>query len=184
MNLRSLFCSVEAARLCLSFTLTRHDIPSGSDLAADLTSPFDLLYLWPVAPGSYCPITSHVCVDWAQCASALAWEGVPTAKGQTVHCLILGAQPAASRLCGLHQLLPPGLRLRPDSSHWCLCQPAVEEAAKTGFPSLTEQWLSLAGSGVHPLTHIPTWLLSKEMPSPAGFHSCIQTPKDTAIIRV
>lgn len=96
----------------------------------------------------------------------LAWEGVRTAKGQTVHCLMLGAQPAVSRLCGLHQPLPPGHRLCWIPQVGAQPAPAQlggEEAAETGFPGLTEQW----PHGL-PLTHIPTWLLSKEIPSPVA----------------
>lgn len=95
----------------------------------------------------------------AECALALVWVGVPTAKGQTVHCLTPGAQPTAGRLCGLHQSLPPGRRLGPDPlgprQLWL-----GEVAAETGFPGLTEQrsvapsdpYLYLAAFTARPLT--------------------------------
>lgn len=95
---------------------------------------------------------------WAECTLELLWEGVPTAKGQTVHCLMLGAQPTASRLCGLHQPLPPGLTLVPRQRRL-----GGEAASKTGFPSFTEHWLAapsdphvyLAAFRTSPLTRGP-----------------------------
>lgn len=90
---------------------------------------------------------------------------MPTAKGQAVHCLVLEAQPAASRLCGLHQPLPSGPRLRPDSSsHWCLASNRQQSRShRNRFPQFdSRDWVGPAGLF---LTRISTWLLSIAIPS-------------------
>lgn len=88
----------------------RHTL-SGGDLMATPCSSLTGAASRPSPPGSHCPSPPVFVQTWAGCALASAWEGVPAAQGQIVHCLMPGAQPAASRLCGLHQPLPPGRRL-------------------------------------------------------------------------
>lgn len=65
---------------------------------------------------------------------------------------------------------PFSLQALLDSSSWCLASTSPvggEEASETGFPGLTEQW-----PGQLPVTHIPTWLPSKEIPSPVSSRTC------------
>lgn len=115
---------------------------------------------WLFSPGSCCPVTTHVCISWVVCAS-VGVGGRAHCKGTGSSLFDAGSPAAASRLCGLHQPLPPGHRLGQIPQVGAYPAPAQrggEEAAETGFPGLTEQW-----PGGLPLTHIPKWLLSKEV---------------------
>lgn len=69
---------------------------------------------------------------------------------------------------------PSWLQALLDSSSWCPASTSPvggEEAAETGFPGLTEQW-----PGQLPLTHIPTWMRSKEIPPPVSSRWTCESP--------
>ena len=80
---------------------------------------------------------------------------------------------------------PSWLQALLDSSSWWLASTSPVGGGETGFPGLTEQW-----PGQLPLTHIPIWLLSKEIPSPVSSrwtygsplmckHTCTNIPSPT-----
>lgn len=97
---------------------------------------------WLFSPGSCCPVTTHVCISWVVCAS-VGVGGRAHCKGTGSSLFDAGSPAAASRLCGLHQPLPPGHRLGQIPQVGAYPAPAQrggEEAAETGFPGLTEQW--------------------------------------------
>lgn len=112
-------------------------------------------------PDSCGPITTHVCIKSGPVCVGIGVGGRARCK-ETDSSLFEAGSPARSQQALWPAPTPPSWP-QPGFLKLVASQRQLggEETAETGFPGLTEQW----PRGL-PLTHIPHWLLSKEVSSP------------------